>query len=278
MSKHLDKNIDLQEEYFKARKKRNIIQKLTIIVKIICILIILTALVMIINYSIHFVKKSNTFNIDDLTVEGNKYLTFKDILDIIDIKDHDNIFTISLSKLKKKLELHPRIKSVQVKRDLPDKIIITIEERKALVLLNIKKEIGHCLYEIDSEGIVIGEYPNISNYDRPVITGFELENVFLGERLNNGSLLNILQVLSVIEEKYYNFARYIAEVHVNDLFKKPDIIVYLNHFNTKVLFGENFNEDKLNKLNSLLMVIGRKITDLEYINFKYDEAIGKYNG
>ena len=207
----------------------------------------------------------------------NKYW-FINFFSVNFLKEGDNIFNLNLKKLKKKLEFHPRIKSSHVNRELPDKIIINITERQPIVLLNSKKEISHWLYEVDKEGFIIGEYPNICNYNLPVITGDKLKNVILGGKINDITVLNILKTLSEMEEKYYNFARIFAEINVSTQFKKPDITVYLNYFNTKVVFGEKFTGDKLIRLNSLLMVIGKRISRLEYIDYKYDEAIGKYNG
>ena len=278
MSEKTEKNMDLQEDYFENKNKELNKQRFVLISKIISVLIILIAVFMIINHSINFARKTNMFNIDNLVIKGNIYLSFNDIIDIIDLKKGDNMFNISLGKLKQALEFHPRIEHVFIKRELPNKIIITLNERKPLVLLNLKKEIGHCLYEIDKNGFIIGEHPYISNYDLPVVTGMEFNNAVPGGQLNDKVFLRILKVLSGIEDKYYDFRRYVAEINIRKAFKNSDITLYLNHYNTRVFFGENFTEDKLRKLNSLLMVIGERISDLEYINFKYDEAIGKYNG
>ncbi len=267
-----------QDEFLRAKKIESLKGKFVKGIKVICVLIILTALFMIISKSMDYIKRINIFTIDNLNIKGNKYLSFNDIVNIVDLKEGDNIFNINLKELKKKLEFHPRIKSTYIQRELPDKIIINIMERKPVVLLNSKKETSHWLYEADKDGYIIGEYPNIYNYSLPVMTGDKFKNVILGGKINDITVLNILKTLSGMEEKYYKFTRIFAEINVSTEFKKPDITVYLNHFNTKVVFGEKFTRDKLIKLNSLLMVIGNKISRLEYIDFKYDEAIGKYNG
>lgn len=278
MKEESKKDIVLQKEFYKNRKMDMIKRKLIIIIKSICILIIGIAIFMVVDRSISFIKRTNMFNINNLVIEGNRYLSFNDIIDIIDIKAGGNIFNISLGKLKKKLEFHPRVESVFIRRGLPNKIIISLTERKPIVLLNLKKDISHCLYEIDKHGYIIGEYPYIHDYDLPIITGYKSDNLVLGEKLDDITFLNILKVLSWMGKKYYDFTRFVAEINIGTELKKPNITIYLNHFNTRVVFGENFTEDKLNKLNSLLMVIGEKISKLEYIDFKYEQAIGKYIG
>ncbi len=278
MKEEINKSITAQNDFYKTQKTELFKTRCIKGIKILCVLIILFAVFLIISRSMVFIKKINIFSIDNLIVKGNTYLSFNDIAVIMNIKPGDNIFKINLKSLKKKLESHPRVKIVYVKRELPDKVIIDIVERTPLVLLNCKSGLSHWLYEVDKNGYVIGEYPNIYNYDLPVLTGDEFGEVFLGEQLTDITVLNILKTLSGMEKKYYDFKRIMAEIHVSIELKTPDITVYLDLFNTKVLFGEKFTEDKLNKLNSLLMVLGEKVSRLEYIDFKHDEAIGKYSG
>ena len=40
--------------------------------------------------------------------------------------------------------------------------------------------------------------------------------------------------------------------------------------------GKNININKFFKLNALLMVLGDKLDKIEYIDFKYNDAVGKF--
>ena len=93
--------MDLQEDYFKDKKKELNKQRFVLVSKIVSILIILIAVFMIINHSINFIRRTNMFNIDNLVIKGNIYLSFNDIIDIIDLKAGDNMFNIILGTLKK---------------------------------------------------------------------------------------------------------------------------------------------------------------------------------
>lgn len=276
MSDDIKKYIDKQEDFYQDVRKEKSRKMFYRISKSISIIIILIAVVMVIQRSIIFIKRTNLFNINNLIIKGNIHLTFNDIIEVMDIQSGDNIFHVQLKELKEKLEYHPRVKSVDIKRELPGKIVINIVERKPIVLLNARKDFNYCLYEIDEEGFIIGEYPNIFIHDLPVITGDCIDNAILGEKLTHHSFKKVLTTLAKIEKQYYDFKRYIAEVNINCKEDHALITLYLNYFNVKVEFGENFTVDKLNKLNSLLMVIGKKMDNLEYIDFKYNEAVGKY--
>ncbi|MBU1077807.1 MAG: FtsQ-type POTRA domain-containing protein, partial [Spirochaetes bacterium] len=207
MSNENRKYTDLQEDFYHT--KMIIKGKKIMIVgsRIVSILLIITALVMLGQRSIDFIKRVNIFTLNDLIINGNAYLSFNDLLDIMDIKSGDNIFHVHLKKLKAKLELHPRIRSVSIKRELPDKIIINIVEREPIALVNTRKELNYRLYEIDAEGYVIGEFPDFSTYDLPVVTGDIFERIILGGRIKNKEFLDILSIVSKTEVKYYDFKR-----------------------------------------------------------------------
>jgi hypothetical protein len=42
--------------------------------------------------------------------------------------------------------------------------------------------------------------------------------------------------------------------------------------------GKEINLVKFFKLNALLMALGNKLYDIEYIDFKYNDAVGKFRG
>ncbi len=239
--------------------------------------IILFALILVIVRSTEFIKKNNTFSIHNIVLKGNEVIQLEDIITILDLKDSQkNIFQMRLQEAKNKLLAHPRIKLAVLERQLPHTLIIEVKERKSLVLINSKTDFGNSLYELDETGRVIGQDPYIYNYDLPIITYNQRNDLMVGEKITNKFLFQILDTLYHMNQKIYNFNRLIAEIHVTQGERETDIIMYLNNFNIKVLLGKEFTENKLKKINSLLIVLGAKVKDLEYIDFKYNEAVSKY--
>lgn len=253
------------------------IKNKVILFRWISLAIIFFALILITIRSTEFIKKNNTFSIHNIVLKENELIQLDDVITILDLKNsRKNIFQIRLQEAKNKLLAHPRIKSVVLQRQLPHTLIIEIKERKSLVLMNSKTDFGNSLYELDETGCVLGQDPYIDNYDLPIITYHQKNDIIVGEKITNKFLIKILDTLYHMNQKIYNFNRLIAEIHVTQGEQETNVIMYLNNFNIKVLLGNEFTENKLKKINSLLIVLGSKIKDLEYIDFKYNEAVSKY--
>ena len=77
---------------------------------------------------------------------------------------------LDLDRLRHSLELIPWVKTVVVRRVLPDKLMIDIEEREPVAFARVAQ--GTLL--IDGEGILLENNPeNLSQSDFPVILGME---------------------------------------------------------------------------------------------------------
>lgn len=275
MEKEIDKYLQ-DVRWTEKIKQLKFKKRFYTITRIIAITIIIFALGLLGHRMILYLKSTHIFSINDIVVEGNKILSVEEILQTGEIVNVKNIFEINLKELEAKLLLHPRIKTVSVKRKLPNILLISIEERTPIALLNVKEEFLYKLYEIDNEGYIIGEDNKISNYDLPVITGLNTDNIMLGTRIDDSQILNMLEVIHKVNGTIFNFERYIAEITKNTNLDKPETIMILNQGNVPVFFGYNFILERLIKLNSLLMVVMEKLDNIEYIDFRYNDAVIKW--
>lgn len=271
-----DKKITLQEEFFQKKKAHQLRTKTRNFFRVLSIIIICCALVLLVLRSISFIKQINIFSISNVSVTGNEFLSFANVIEILDINQYNNLFQLNIDKMKKELEKHPRIKKVTISRILPDRLSIHIEERRSIALINLKKNLGHRLYEVDEEGVLLAEDPYLKQYDLPIITYYEMPHLILGDQIRNEQILEILNIIKSINEQIFDFQRVIAEINIIKKDEEKQITMYLNIYNIKVLFGQEINVDKLYKLNQLLLVLGRKLEQIEYIDFKFNEAVSKY--
>lgn len=275
MEKEIEKYLRDQSwtEKFKRLKMSKRLYNLS---RIVAISIIIIALVLLIQRIMFFLKRTQIFSINNIIIKGNKVLSINEILETGKIVNVKNIFAINLKKLEENLILHPRIRKVSVKRKLPNLLYIFIEERKPVALINIKKDMLYKIYELDREGYIIGEGDRISNFDLPVITGVESDEIILGEKIKNKKVLNILDTLYRINEKIYNFKRLIAEINIRKIGAESELTIILNKKNIPVYFGNEIIFEKLLKLNSLIMIVAGRLNDIEYIDFKYNDAVIKW--
>ncbi|MDD5065821.1 MAG: FtsQ-type POTRA domain-containing protein [bacterium] len=274
METNNEKIVTVQKDFFRERWWTGLRPH---VLRIICLTIIAAAVLMVFIRSLQFIRHSEMFHLNKIILKGNHDVKFEDILETLEIKDdRKNIFQISLNGIKKKLETHPRIRTAYVTRELPDKLVIQIFERRSVALINIRNDISPCLYEIDAEGYLIGQDPYLAEYDLPVITDDGIREAGLGDRIRDEDVLRIVNVLKTVEKDIFQFGRLIAEINVSQKAGDAEITLYLNFFNTRIMLGKTFSEKKLKRLNTLLVVLGEKVKDVEYIDFKFDEAVSRY--
>jgi len=121
----------------KKRKKKRYLLRLIIIV-LICI-------------GVHFILHIDYFTIAGITVAGNEKISDAEIIKLSEIETGDNIFDIHPYFAEKRIKKNLYIENVDVKRMLPHKIEIVVEERNGKAQLINEKE----FIIIDGEGRVL---------------------------------------------------------------------------------------------------------------------------
>ncbi|KUJ95792.1 MAG: Polypeptide-transport-associated domain protein FtsQ-type [Desulfonauticus sp. 38_4375] len=81
------------------------------------------------------------FSLKEIEVNGNVMLTYNDINSYLGIKIGDNLFSLNISDLNRKLKENPWIYQSIIKRVLPDKLRIEIKEKEPFFLLKEKDKI-----------------------------------------------------------------------------------------------------------------------------------------
>lgn len=118
--------------------------------------------------------------ISDVSVEGNEHYSDEEIIRAIDIEQGDNLFFFdrfaAISRVFAKL---PYVEEVAVKRLLPDKVVITVRECKALAYIAVGEE----NWTIDRNCKVLGKATDSELGDLIRIEGIDPGTLLIGERL-----------------------------------------------------------------------------------------------
>ncbi len=140
----------------------------------------------------HF-SESSSFRLAALEVQGLHLLKGGDILAASGLQVGDNIFEVNLEKVGGRLERLPWVKQALVVRKPPDRLMVSIVERRRLAWIELEK-----LYGIDSEGILLpGRWAEESyrDLDLPVFRGFRAiqDSLGLGETVADSVVARILE-------------------------------------------------------------------------------------
>lgn len=142
--------------------------------------------------SIFFIlyTKTSFFHISNIEVFGNEQISDDKLILASGVTTGENIFKINLKSAKENIKLHPYTKNVKVKRKLPNKIAIHIEERKeAAVIVHI----GSYIY-IDDEGIILNILSEKKDNKCITISNLEIEEAEIGKEIifNNDEMNNLI--------------------------------------------------------------------------------------
>lgn len=156
------------------------------------------------------------FRVNNIIVEGNEHYTDNEIIQAVDIEEGDNLFFFdrfaAVSRVFSKL---PYIEEVSVKRTLPDKVVVTVEERTALAYIVLGEE----EWTIDNSCKILGKSAEGEIQTLIAITGIHPGTLLIGEKLttedgNTDIVDYIAEVLYQIEER--GMAPYVSRVDFSD--------------------------------------------------------------
>lgn len=240
--KMTNKNNQKQEEKTKqkmSKKQRQILKKK----KRIKLMLKFTALLMIIIAGIIFALVSPIFNIQEIEVSDNEQINTETIISLSQLNLGQNIFKFNKNKVNKNIKTNAYIESVEIKRKLPNKVQIQIEERKKEY--NVEFLNGYAY--INNQGYIL----QISEERQalPTIQGISTpdEQIVEGNRLNSEDLEKlevIIQIMNIC--KNYELDSKVTNI---DISKKDEYTLYLEEEKKTIYLG-----DKNNLSNKMLYV------------------------
>ena len=113
------------------------------------------------------VMASRRLRVSRVEVRGGQFLSEGEVRELLGPAVGENILSLDIDDLKKRLRASPWVADATVQRTLPDMLRVEIDERSPVALA----EIDH-LYLMDGDGTLIELYgPRTSTFDLPVVRG-----------------------------------------------------------------------------------------------------------
>jgi cell division protein FtsQ len=202
-------------------------------------------------WGFNYFYNSNYFKISSIKVTGNEKYQEQEILEIAELVYGLNVFEADKKKIEDALlEKLIWLKSASMKKIFPDRIEITVTERKPFV----KAVYGADYYIIDNEGIVL-EKINVKdsgNYDN-IIT---VKNAFRyrpeeGEKIAKKNLLSCGLIYRALDLELKGEIR---EAYISENFAEDIVFLTLN--DKKIIFGTS---DRIEDKNAILRDVMEKL-------------------
>lgn len=202
------KNVNTRKTNENGKVKKS--NKKTVIIKwLIKWTILLCALIA----SIIMFMMSPLFNIVEIQVLNNEKISTDTIISLSEISIGNNLYKISKKKTINKIKQNAYIESVEIKRNLPNKISIMVKERKPTYML----EYANSYVYVNNQGYIL----EISEekLDCPIIMGHVTteDNIKPGNRLNEEDLEKLSMVLKIVETANGNeIGKLITRINIED--------------------------------------------------------------
>ncbi len=117
-----------------------------------------------------------------------------------------NIWSLSKEEIGRRILSHPYVRQVVVRKAFPDKLVLSIEEREPVAMVNLD-----ALYYVDERGSI---FKRLTAYDAknfPILTGFSREDLAAGDPVTIRNLKTTIDLLRHAEAG--TLSRNISEVH-----------------------------------------------------------------
>ena len=234
--------LDEKEEKYRVNTKK---VKATTILKIVFFLAIIFAF-------IYLLFNLETFNLENIQVEGNTKYSDEQIVQNSNLKLGENIFKQLLNSENKNVNL-PYIANTKLNYLIPDTIVINVEERYPMYIA-LDSSTGK-YYKIDNEGYLLEECELSSKGDELLVEGFTFgENVKFGEKINE-IYIEKLEVYNSIKNEFENIQIEGSITKVN--FSNSLTIVTLDD-KLNIVFANNSNLNyKVSFLKGIMQKNGR---------------------
>ena len=231
MTNKNNKKIQQKNQARMTKKQAKIIKKKKRIRKIIKTLLLLAIII----GGICFALISPIFNISDVEVIGNEKIAADTIVSLSQLQVGQNIFRFYKGKLINDIKTNAYVENVKIQRKIPNKIEITIEERKQDY--NVEFLNGYAY--INNQGYIL----EISEQklDLPVIKGISTpqEQIVEGNRLNDDDLEKLETVIQIMNIcKSYDLDKKVSSIDITD---SNDYIMEMNEEKKIIHLGNNSN-------------------------------------
>lgn len=151
------------------------------------------------------VKAHPYFALATIEVDGNQRLSRDDVLQWVGINEGSSIWDAAPHALRARLLDHPWVQGVEVRRDFPGQLLISLQERRPVAIARVGT-----LHYVDRAGHLLGALRDDDSRDFPVITGLD------GDESGNFTTLGLhraLQLLRLCDQQRCFDG--VSEVHVD---------------------------------------------------------------
>jgi cell division protein FtsQ len=190
------------------------------------------------------------FRVREVEVEGCRKIKKETLFPFIALEEMPNLFTVKLKDVAQRLEAHPWIEEVRVRKIFPNKIWVQIQERRPIAIVQLEE-----LYYIDTKGVIFSPVGDRDDYNYPFLTGLTRQVLEKDPVEAQRLIMKALELLNTVSHEKISPREEISEILMEKTF---GIHFFTRAEGLKVRLGwEQFGE-KWKRLSLILSDLQRR--------------------
>jgi cell division protein FtsQ len=209
------------------------------------------------------------FRLEDINFQGNKQVSQVELLQKGGLEDKLNILSLNLSDVKKKMEAIPWVKSVHLRRELPNKLLVSVQERQPLSLVLVDGG----LYFLDREGLAFKKVERREGITLPVVTGLQKGDWQENSRLAPRVLQEISTLTALLAQgRDPLYPDKLSEIHYDP---ECGYSLYTLEYGIRITLGRDDFKTKMARLEKVWLSLQKRpdLSNLRGISLQYGQRI-----
>ncbi len=244
----------------RAQRKASIRAAFT---RVVTVLIVGSAIVAAM-HAYNYATTADRFMVQNVEFSGLTRVATVELEPLIDDLAGQNLLLAPLESYAQRLTLHPRVRHAQLRRVLPDKVAVTVEEREPVALVFTGE-----FFEVDTDGVVMSRDSFTDMLDLPIISGIAAESVQPGRRSDSDELRSALIALQACHRYGGELADDVSEIAIA---KEGVVIRSLSRHQVLVL-GEGDFDAKLKKYFLLKDTMSTAERDARWVDLRFQDQV-----
>jgi cell division protein FtsQ len=218
------------------------------------------------------------FAIQQIVVDNDGVLTPERVAQFGGVQVGQNLLSLDLSQVRNNLEMLPLIRAVEVRRMLPNRLFIRVDERIAMAQLRVPtRELGNSVFYIDRAGVVMKPIKLADGtmlqpqMPRPVpmLTGVPLTDLRVGRQVESEQIYRALELLDKLDQAV---AGSLMEVEQIDLSKARQLILTTRQHTQVKLEVEDFPQ-QLRRLGVILRWAQQRQKSVQVVDLTVNRGV-----
>jgi len=246
---------------FNRKKRGGITDRILFYFKMALAVSIIPAISLSCIFGYDFLTQCDYFRAKTLEVEGNRVLSKEEILKEAGITPGDNILSVNISMVRKKIMANPWVAEAEVGRKIPSGIIIKITEHKCIAVLDLGKK-----FLLNESGEIFKEKVATDPGGVPIIQGLAFSDINLSGTRRTAAFNAVMNILKLGQKSETIFPG--NEIKLIRVDREIGLTIYAFDEMKTIKLGYDHYPEKFERLKNVLHYVknGSNFPDFETVD------------